>query len=97
MITLNLKPAVRLCDKDSQGIKINLDEWNHFTFETLLENIDYYFNGECDNLRDSEFDGTSWRLKFTHLHMERAVSIQEFFNNTHRPFKVIMPPQYQKN
>ena len=36
--TLNLEPAVRLCDKDSQGIKINLDEWSHF--KTLLENID---------------------------------------------------------
>ena len=89
------EPVVRICDKNAQGIKIKLDEW--VLFKSMFQNISKYFNGECDSLRDSEYHGSSWRMKFTFSHRERAISIQEMLNNTHRPFGVLLTPHFEHN
>ena len=59
--------------------------------------ISKYFNGECGSLQDSEYHGSSWRMKFTFSHRERAISIQEMLNNTHRPFGVLLTPHFEHN
>ena len=89
------EPIVRICDKNAQGIKIKLEEW--ILFKSMFQNISKYFNGECDSLQDSEYHGSSWRMKFTFSYRERAISIQEMLNNTHRPCGVMLTPQFEHN
>ena len=91
---VNLEPGVRICGKDDQAIKINLDEWT--LLKKIFTNIEQYFNGECDNLRDSECHGSTWRLRFTFAHRDRAISIQEVPKNIHQPFGLLFTPQSQQ-
>lgn len=93
--SMNLTPAIRFADKESVGIKINLDEWDKL--KKMFGNIEQYLEGGCDQLRDSEYHGSSWKMKFTFSHFDRAISIQEVLNNTHRPFGVLVTPTYQQN
>ena len=55
--SMNLTTATRFAEKESVGIKINLDEWDKL--KKMFENIEQYLKGACDRLRDSEYHGSS--------------------------------------
>ena len=63
----------------------------------MLVNIEQYLDGGCDQLRDSEYHGFSWKMKLTVSHFDRAIAIQKVLKNTHRPFGVLVSPTYQQN
>ena len=69
------KPVVQLLSNDFEGIAFLYNDWEEF--KTSFDDIDKYFRGFDNSLKDQKIYGYSWNLKFTTSHQDKAIEIEE--------------------
>ncbi len=81
--SLNYVPIIHLVGNDYNGIRLSTTAWKEF--KQSFGDIDSYFRGAKNDLRDSKIVGTGWSLRFGSSHSDKAVEIEEeekLFNAT---------------
>ncbi len=61
--TLNYEPIINLIGNDYNGIQLNTTAWKEL--KQSFGDIDSYFRGAKNNLRDIKIVGTGWSLQFS--------------------------------
>ena len=66
---------VRLLSNDFEGVAFLYNDWEEF--KTSFDDIDKYFRGLDNSLKDQKIYGNGWTLKFTTSHQDKAIEIEE--------------------
>ena len=69
------KPVVRLVSNDFEGVAFSYDDWEDF--KNSFNDVDKYFHGLDNGLKDQKIYGNGWTLKFTTSHQDKAIEIDE--------------------
>jgi len=84
--SLTYAPIIHLVGNDYNGIRLSTTAWKEF--KQSFGDIDSYFQGAKNDLRDSKIVGTGWSLRFGSSHSDKAVEIEEE-EMINAPFSVI--------
>ena len=66
---------VRLLSNDFQGVAFLYNDWEEF--KTSFDDIDKYFHGLYNSLKDQRIYGNGWTMKFTTSHQDKTFEIEE--------------------
>ena len=69
------KPVVRLLSNDFEGVAFLYNDLEEF--KTSFDDIDKYFRGLDNSLKDQEIYGNGWTLKFTTRYQDKAIEIKK--------------------
>ena len=68
------KPVIQLVANDFKGVAFSCDDWEDF--KTSFNDVDKYFRGLNNDLKDQKIDGNGWTLKFI-TSQDKAIEIEE--------------------